>query len=110
MTRHNSQVTARILRKKLGKPCPYCSRRMKHPSRDHINPKSRGFDLGQNGWNRIIVCEPCNKDKKNMDLSTYLNYLLSTPNKDALTLVRIENVTHLVKTISVRYSSTTYPL
>jgi hypothetical protein len=38
-------------------------------TRDHVFPKSRGYRLDDlNGWNKAIVCQPCNISKKNLDI------------------------------------------
>lgn len=49
----------------IGSRCPYCGEPMahppRHPSRDHIRPRSRGHALAPE--NRAVVCRTCNTDK-----------------------------------------------
>ena len=67
-------VDADTVNAAVGKPCPYCGEAMvdepgarkHHPSRDHIDPKSRN---GANDpSNVLIVCYACNNDKDNLTL------------------------------------------
>jgi 5-methylcytosine-specific restriction endonuclease McrA len=63
-----------ILRDAIGSPCPYCGEPMtdeRPPSRDHINPRSKGYTLADPA-NRAIVCEPCNQDKGSRSLQSFL--------------------------------------
>lgn len=66
----------------IGKPCPYCGVAMKvswktQPTRDHVFPKSQGFDLRAfNGRNRAIVCWKCNTDKADRDIVSWFLLLL----------------------------------
>lgn len=58
----------------IGNPCPYCGEIMskrgpRRLSRDHKTPRSQGGML--TAQNRIIVCEPCNADKKNYTLEEW---------------------------------------
>lgn len=68
------QQTSSLIRRHEGKPCPYCSHPMvtalgRAPTRDHIFPKCRGYNLG---GNRAIVCKPCNTAKKHWDILEWL--------------------------------------
>lgn len=61
-----------------GDLCPYCSRPMivgtkRFPSRDHIRPRRAGGTLAPN--NCLIVCSPCNNDKRDMMLFEFLEWL-----------------------------------
>ena len=74
-------LTSKELVDAIGKPCPYCSEAMvwknlrigfeslRHPTRDHIKPLSRGGADAK--WNIAIVCERCNRDKGNRPLLTW---------------------------------------
>lgn len=67
----------RVLVAAIGSRCPYCGELMavpaRHPSRDHIKPRSRGHTLTPS--NRAIVCQPCNSDKGALTLGRWLNRL-----------------------------------
>jgi hypothetical protein len=58
-----SEFTERMMVR--GQKCPYCGFAMlggnSRPTRDHINPKSKGHDL--NGGNKVFVCYSCNMEK-----------------------------------------------
>ena len=63
-----------------GTPCPYCGLTMligtyRQPTKDHVRPKRAGGYL--NNGNKLIVCKPCNGDKKDMMLSEFLAWLES---------------------------------
>jgi 5-methylcytosine-specific restriction endonuclease McrA len=46
----------------IGRPCGYCGEPMDSPSRDHaMVPKHKGGQLV--AGNRVVCCEPCNRDK-----------------------------------------------
>jgi hypothetical protein len=64
----------------IGAPCPYCGLPMQHPqegprspSRDHIRPRSKGYQLP---GNRLIVCYPCNAAKGSRSLASFLFRLI----------------------------------
>lgn len=61
----------------IGSRCPYCGEPMacppRHPSRDHIRPRSRGHALVPE--NRAVVCRTCNTDKGSLSLGQWLNRL-----------------------------------
>lgn len=61
----------------IGSRCPYCGEPMacppRHPSRDHIRPRSRGHALGAD--NQAVVCRTCNTDKGSLSLGRWLNRL-----------------------------------
>jgi hypothetical protein len=63
----------------IGKICPYCHKIMtyagkRRPSRDHIMPKSRGFNFS-GGLNRTICCVKCNTSKGNHHPITWWSVL-----------------------------------
>lgn len=64
----------RVLVAAIGSPCPYCGEPMavphRHPSRDHIKPRSRRHTLTPD--NRAIVCGRCNTDKGSKSLGQWL--------------------------------------
>jgi hypothetical protein len=64
-----------ILADAIGAPCPYCDHPMvtgeRAPSRDHIQPRSKGFTLADPA-NRAIVCRRCNTDKGSRSLASFL--------------------------------------
>jgi hypothetical protein len=45
------------------------------PSRDHIKPRSKGYQLD---GNRALVCLPCNTDKGSLSLGQWLTRLSRT--------------------------------
>lgn len=61
----------------IGSRCPYCGEPMacppRHPSRDHIRPRSRGHMLSPD--NQAVVCRTCNADKGSLSLGRWLNRL-----------------------------------
>lgn len=61
----------------IGSRCPYCGEPMahppRHPSRDHIRPRSRGYTLSPD--NQAVVCRTCNTDKGSLSLGRWLNRL-----------------------------------
>ncbi|WP_295142773.1 HNH endonuclease [uncultured Reyranella sp.] len=61
----------------IGSRCPYCGEPMacslRHPSRDHIRPRSRGHALTAD--NQAVVCRTCNTDKGSLSLGRWLNRL-----------------------------------
>lgn len=61
----------------IGSRCPYCGEPMalppRHPSRDHIRPRSRGHALSAD--NQAVVCRTCNTDKGSLSLGRWLNRL-----------------------------------
>jgi hypothetical protein len=63
-----------VLLAALGLPCPYCGEPMqfpeRRPSRDHIEPRSRGGTLAPD--NRAIVCQRCNTDKGSRSLGRWV--------------------------------------
>ncbi len=67
-----------ILHRFDGKPCPYCSEKMKRgtkmmPTRDHVRPRRAGGTLA-NG-NCLVVCASCNNDKADMTLTEFIEWL-----------------------------------
>lgn len=71
---HVVNNAARILRRKAGEPCAYCGTPMARSgklraTRDHVFPKSLGNRLSDlNGFNKAIVCAPCNISKRDNDI------------------------------------------
>lgn len=61
----------------FGKACPYCGEAMNEthkPTRDHIQPKSRGGSDAPS--NLLIVCEPCNQDKGCLTIGEWFGVIL----------------------------------
>jgi 5-methylcytosine-specific restriction endonuclease McrA len=62
-----------LLRAHIGLPCPYCTQPMQSPTRDHIRPVHFGGSLTDQ--NKVIVCEPCNRDKGPWTLKEWIRIL-----------------------------------
>lgn len=69
-----------------GKPCPYCNRPMVRPTKDHVNPKCRGYTFINN---KLVVCDECNNDKGDRSLQGWFVHLRKLPDKSELTIKRI---------------------
>lgn len=51
-------------------PCPYCGKRKKLTSWEHVTPKSK---KGKNGWQNIVrACMDCNHNRGNTPLLRFL--------------------------------------
>lgn len=61
---------------------------MNAPTRDHVNPRSRGFTLK---GNKLWCCAPCNRHKSNRTLTEWLEVLERKPgiHRIRIGLVRI---------------------
>lgn len=57
-----------------GKPCLYCGRPMRKPTKDHIVPMTLGGNLNRD--NCAIVCESCNTDKGHLTLEEFHDRLI----------------------------------
>jgi 5-methylcytosine-specific restriction endonuclease McrA len=62
-----------LLRAHIGLPCPYCTKPMLKPTRDHIRPVRYGGSLTDQ--NKVIVCEPCNHDRGHHTLTDWARHL-----------------------------------
>lgn len=90
------KIRAKILG--LSKECPYCGEEMIHghgalkPTRDHVMPKSKGYDL--NG-NKIVCCSECNGLKSNR---TLVEWLIALAKKtDAKNMERARRINLLIR-------------
>lgn len=61
-----------------GRPCPYCGHAMKigsprPPTRDHLKPRSRGGTFAKG--NKLVVCGPCNHNKRDLTIEEWATRL-----------------------------------
>jgi len=77
-----------LLRAHIGLPCPYCTKPMLKPTRDHIRPVRYGGSLTDQ--NKVIVCEPCNHDRGHHTLTDWARHLRRDGDPRAATVTAFE--------------------
>ena len=82
----------------MARPCPYCDRLMKGrrhaPTRDHINPKSRG------GGPTVICCAVCNVFKADRSVVEWLSWIAANRPHRLRAIIRLYEHHHITSYIT----------